>query len=195
MYNLYQKIETDTDCNDYSTLTSAAYVTLTKTAKQKNDQTLILFLSDIKRFGHSLLTCKVCYKQYTDKRKLSKCLPPAKKLRSSSDSFNWNTSCLFCGIEIDRRHPDCNNPVFEAATLTFLDSILKLCEKRNDSWGESVGVRINDCIDLPAAEGIHHKKCQVTFMAEKQLHSGARKGRPKHSIDNIKHAHFMTRRY
>ena len=99
--------------------------------------------------------------------------PSAKKLRSSLSHFNWRECCFFCGeeIKIDLKHPNRNKPVFEAVTLTFRTSIWQLCEKRNDSWAETVKIRLNDCIDLPAAEGIYHKTCQVKFMAEKQLHN------------------------
>ncbi len=46
---------------------------------------------------------------------------------------------------------------------------MEFCDIRNVSWADSVRVRLNDCIDLPAADGIYHKNCQVRFMTEKQF--------------------------
>ena len=50
-----------------------------------------------------------------------------------------------------------------------------MCNERNESWSNEVRIRLNDCIDLVAAEAIYHKACHRKFALNK-----------KRSIENIK---------
>jgi len=59
----------------------------------------------------------------------------AKFLRSSTDSFDWKTMCFLCGKPAvrDKKHPDrCD--VHEANSDEITQSMLSLCDDRNDDW-------------------------------------------------------------
>jgi len=60
------------------------------------------------------------------------------------------------------RHPD-RESVSEVTLLGFRTAILKQCSKRDDYWAHGVMTRLNDCIDLVAAEARYHKKCYTDF--------------------------------
>ena len=48
-------------------------------------------------------------------------------------------------------------------TLELYDSVLDMCAKRCNSWGDEVQGRLQQCIDFVAAEAVYHQKCEVMF--------------------------------
>ena len=48
-------------------------------------------------------------------------------------------------------------------TFKYKDSILDVCERRNDEWGYQVDVRIRGVADLVKAEARYHKLCHDRF--------------------------------
>lgn len=47
--------------------------------------------------------------------------------------------------------------VFPARTLPILSTLLKYCDRRNDSWGVEVKGRLRTCIDLVHEEGVYQR--------------------------------------
>jgi hypothetical protein len=43
------------------------------------------------------------------------------------------------------------------------------CFQRQDECAEDVSRRLDGCIDLPAAEAVHHRRCQVNFYTGRQI--------------------------
>lgn len=88
----------------------------------------------------------------------------AKFLRSSTDSFDWKTTCFLCGKPAvrDKKHPDrCD--VHEAKSDEITRSMLSLCDDRNDDWAFEVKGRLLTCGDLHAADAVYHARCRRKF--------------------------------
>ena len=118
-----------------------------------------------------------------------KCSPKKQKLRSASGEFNWKENCFFCESPVifDDRHPDRNKDSRVVRTIPLRDDMLSKCRNRLDSWAKQVKGRLENCIDLVAAEAIYHKSCHAQFCSSKNLTSPSEKrkslGRPqKHSM-------------
>ena len=87
-----------------------------------------------------------------------------KETRNSVETFIWEKHCFFCGKEcqIDTKHPDRKQPV----TVTFVhyrETVLEICDTRNDHWAEKVKSRVLPCIDLVQANAKYHEDCRKTF--------------------------------
>ena len=110
----------------------------------------------------NFLVHKNCRRDFTNQTRIMRCneleddqLPQAKRLRSSEVPFNWKDSCMLCGefAYFDSRHPE-KNKIRAVTTLPLRDKLLECYDKRGDSWGSEVQVRLHGCIDLVAAEAI-----------------------------------------
>ena len=116
--------------------------------------------------------------KYTDPRKSLLLEQPCKSglhLRSSQLNFDWKQKCLFCcQYANDDKHRS-RSDVRSVETIPFRYKPLQVCNERSDSWSNEVRIRLNDCIDLVAAEAIYHKACHRKFTLNK-----------KRSIENIK---------
>ena len=55
------------------------------------------------------------------------------------------------------------NPVGYVSTLPFKNQVLKVCDRRQDDWGEEVRLRTMACNDLVAAEARYHYNCNKRF--------------------------------
>ena len=71
--------------------------------------------------------------------------------------FNWKECCFICGNQalLDLRHRD-RQTVAQVRTLTLKQSILKICEDRNDKWAVDVKCCLNYCVDLVASYAMYH---------------------------------------
>ena len=80
------------------------------------------------------------------------------------DKFNWKECCFICGNQalLDYRHRDCETAV-KVYILTLKQSILKICEERNDKWAFDVKCRLNCCVDLVASDAMYHFECYKLF--------------------------------
>ena len=92
-----------------------------------------------------------------------------KRLRSADTVFNWKVNCFLCGTEInieDNKTPNTSN-IQRVETVTIRENIIGQCNKRNDKWGLQIKARLNNCIDLVAAEAFYHKSCHCRFYFNK----------------------------
>ena len=71
--------------------------------------------------------------------------------------FNWKEFGFIYGNQVllDLRHRD-RETVAQVRTLTLKQSILKICEDRNDRWAVDVNCRLNYCVDLLASYAMYH---------------------------------------
>ena len=95
---------------------------------------------------------------------------PSYSLRSLSLPFNSSEHCLFCGkaaklVDGRKRGYD----VFPVRTVGFYSSIKKLCEKRNDEWGNVVAGRLACIGDLHIIDAVYHQSCSVNFRTFKNI--------------------------
>jgi len=69
------------------------------------------------------------------------------------DTFDWKESCFICGnkASLDTRHPN-RETVVQVRTLVLKESMIKVCEERNDNWATEVKGRLNCCVDLVASD-------------------------------------------
>ena len=110
---------------------------------------------------------------------------PKKLTRSSLDTFIWKEHCLFCGSQCreDPKHPG-RRPVFRVTLLHYKETILDMCESRqDDSWAEEVKRRVINCVDLVQEEAQYHDDCRVRFTVGTKSDSSTpkSKGRPNNS--------------
>ena len=99
------------------------------------------------------------------------CSPKKQKLRSASGEFNWKENCFFYeSLKIfDDRHPDRNKDSRVVRTIPLHDNILSKCHDCLDSWEKQVKGRLENCIDLVAAEAVHHKSVHARFCPSKDF--------------------------
>jgi len=90
-------------------------------------------------------------------------------LRSSVGLFDYASHCLFCGQGDPRegRNPDLK--LIPIRTLDFQESVLQVCDKRNDEWAKTVQGRIKAVHDLHAADAVYHKTCSNNFRTNKDI--------------------------
>ena len=65
--------------------------------------------------------------------------------------------------------------VISDRTIELKDTVLTVCQERNDSWAHSVLARILSAHDLHAADAIYHKACDINFHRVRQIPTGFRK--------------------
>lgn len=100
------------------------------------------------------------------------------RTRQSTSAFEFEKQCIFCAeiCDIDERHP--NRPqVFKVVYLRYRDTLLEICDKRDDEWAEEVRRRIIPCIDLIQANAKYHETCRKNFTGKAK--PGMAKGRPQ----------------
>ena len=128
-----------------------------------------------------VLVHKSCRRNFTDQKWRSVkyiAVPCARRLRSSSLSFNWKEDCMFCGksVTVDSRHPE--RKVITVTTLPLRCKLLECCDQRGDLWASEV--KNHGCIDLVAAEAVYHQKCYSQFTLKRELNPMSKpQGRPQ----------------
>ena len=78
-------------------------------------------------------------------------------LRSDDDKFSIKSNCFFCGQPAMAGNKRKYFDVISVRTIELKNSVLTVCQERNDSWAHSVLARISSVHDLHAADAIHHK--------------------------------------
>ena len=75
--------------------------------------------------------------------------------------FPYSERCIICNedIQFDERHPDRQETVHRASTLTLKPSLLRIASARKDSLGMAVKGRLEGMADLVAEEAVYHNKC------------------------------------
>lgn len=99
--------------------------------------------------------------------------------RSIEQQFNFVENCLFCASDIQERKPKQYRRV---ETLGMKQSILDICNQRNDSWSDAVRVRVINTVDLVAAEAKYHVQCLLSF---KRITTHAKRGRPNVTAESF----------
>ena len=90
-------------------------------------------------------------------------------LRSSSDSFNYEIQCIFCGQGDLRCGRDPESKLIPVRLLSFKESIQESAKKRSDQWGCLVQGRIEYVHDLRAAHAVYHKVCSNNFRTGRDI--------------------------
>ena len=65
--------------------------------------------------------------------------------------------------------------VISVRTIELKDTVLTVCQERNDSWAHSVLARILSAHGLHAADAIYHKACDINFRTMRQIPTSFRK--------------------
>ena len=81
--------------------------TITKCCQQRDMMELLNYLKSTERSNTDLFVHTNCCRKFTDSRKRSSTMPlqiSPKKLRSSSDAFDWKHYCFLCDSAIVFRH-------------------------------------------------------------------------------------------
>ena len=91
---------------------------------------------------------------------------------SGVDTFDWKR-CILCGKSAvrDERRPTARTRVREAKTDKVMETMLRMCEERQDNWSIDVKGRLLTCGDLHAAEAVYHKSCHRDFCHPKSADS------------------------
>ena len=152
-------------------------ISLEKERKELYDQ-----LYEMKKSGIAVLVHHNCRRKFIDPRKkdCTEEAPAAKRLRSStSNLFDWKTCCFLCEKKVELRHKF-RDSRREVQTLPLHGIVIDCAKQRNDDWGKKVLARMENCIDLVAAEAVYHSKCMAEFRLNQ---SDVRKvrGRPSDS--------------
>lgn len=85
-------------------------------------------------------------------------------LKSSSlPQFDYKTQCFLCGkIAVDDfRHRD-RDLVVEVRTMKTRYTVMKHCDRLGEV-ADDVRIRLNDCLDMVAAEARYHNSCYKAF--------------------------------
>jgi hypothetical protein len=123
-----------------------------------------------------------CRRVYVDKKRLKRTTnitqpttPKKQKLRRSVTPFDWKVNCIFCCkvVIFDSRHPDRCSDSRAARCIPLQKEILKRCDERDDHWAYTIKARLNNCIDLVAAEAVYHNNCHTRFYLNKDLASAS----------------------
>ena len=83
--------------------------------------------------------------------------------------FNWKECCFICGNQalLDLRHRD-RETVVQVGTLTLKQSILRICEEKNDKSVVDVKCRLKCCVDLVASDAMYHFECYKLFLSNRK---------------------------
>ncbi len=133
---------------------------------------------------NTFLWChKGCYCSYTSatrnqgsRKRPASCPPPSERvLKSHVPAFSredFKTRCFLCTklcIPKDCKHPDrwhpwsvCEKEV--SGCVSFKDTLLDICDQRQDSWSKEVFVRLQAVsTSMPAYDGRYHVDCMNSF--------------------------------
>ena len=152
-------------------------VVLTKKGSEKiniasRDRGEELFTEPMQKV-HEKCRCEFIHSHYIDKETVKRksehllyCEATPSKLRSNY-SFNFCDDCLFCGQQVVRKGSRIK--WYPVRTLEFQNTLLKVCETRNDDWGRTVKGRIASVSDLHAADAVYHHVCSTNFRTSKAM--------------------------
>ena len=110
-------------------------------------------------------------------------------------SYGKNEHCLFCGkscvLEKDPKHSDRWRASFSYKTSdrktrsVYKESVLSICDERNDEWAAKVWVRLSDTRanhDLHAADARYHDDCRKNFSNHRNIGT-ARRNNQENEVD------------
>jgi len=143
---------------------------------------------------------KDCVSSYTSKTNINRILKRSGMLISGGDveastskrhrrcataTFHFKEHCLFCGetcvLNRDPKHPDRWRPAYSCRTAerreqhTFTQTILDVCNARQDDIGQTVKMRVLSVVsDLHAADARYHDDCRKRFMVSRSVGAASR---------------------
>ena len=97
-------------------------------------------------------------------------------LTSDDDKFSFKSNCFF--FVVSRPWLETREKVLmliSVRTIELKDTVLTVCQERNDSWTHSTLARILSAHGLHAADAIYHKACDINFRTLRQIPTGFRK--------------------
>ena len=170
--------------------------TIIKKSKRRKD-VLHLSLENISVEEKSNLKChENCISTYTSDIHIARFLNKIRKndstsetipkriRRSETSAFLWKEQCLFCGeicnLEKDPKNPNRWREAYLCRTSDrrnkqiYKDTLLQICDERNDKWAEEVRTRLSDVRashDLHAADARYHNDCRKLFTNAKNIKS------------------------
>ena len=165
---------------EYGTFFGLSILTTHLNSKQSEGSHVKIHVSCQKNIGNSIRKRKANQDNSEKSYKAAKIAT-----RSSIKGFNWKEHCFFGGKECkeDKKHPD-RRPVYQVTFLHYRETILKICNSREeDPWASEVKRRIINCIDLVQEEARYHDDCRAKFTSGKpEKVSSQQKGRPQNNI-------------
>lgn len=152
--------------------------TLINVSIQKEKEDLHRELISLQTSNVPILVHHDCRRRFIDPRARKDLpeIPAAKKLRSSIGTvFDWKNFCFLCERRADKRHR-IRDSIREVQTIPIRSYVIDRAQQRNDEWGGKVLARMENCIDLVAAEAVYHSACMSEFRQIKG--EGVTRGRP-----------------
>ena len=133
-----------------------------------------------------------CYKSYTASKNIEKAKKlnlqermdsPVPLLRSDVKPYDYQTHCLICAEELDftriKRHPERYSTISSVEFVSkekkslLQESLLEVCEKRQDLQAINVKARVLFAGDLRAVEAKYHRACMQAFMSSRNIASSS----------------------
>jgi hypothetical protein len=193
------KRDFSTSCEEKVALQKKGLETVLECSRQRGNKDLLDYIQTQPEVLNVHISCR---KKYTvrcrslefDMSSEVACEPaiPNKKLRSQTDSFEWQSHCFLCGksVAVGPRNST-REKVKTASTIAFRNNVLKHCSVRMDDWAVEVQGRLEFCNDLPAVGAVYHSTCCNRFfsMAKHPCEKVAETGR---SVDVAKENSFLN---
>ena len=85
----------------------------------------------------------------------------------SGGTFRFNIDCIFCGKSTESEQFKKS----KVRTFECQEKLNEICQKRKDSWSDTVSARIEFVHDLHAADVKYHQECSVHFRTGRQIPS------------------------
>ena len=120
-------------------------------------------------------------------------------LHSAELSFTFSADCFYCATSVNadnqRRRGVYYYPV---TTLETKQTVIFICNEKQDGWAISVKARLLHVHDLPAADVVYHQACSVNFLTgkniPKKLLMPILRESVKDTVDQNAHTKFKTGR-
>lgn len=125
--------------------------------------------SDVISGALQLFTHRDCRKKFSKKHDLEaitdNAAPSPKKLRSTTQEFDWKTDCIFCGNTaiVDAKNPNTSKKICSVMTLTYCEQLIDKCNKVNNTFYKELHHRLLNCYDLVHVDAVYHDECRIDF--------------------------------
>ena len=163
------------------TLGAKGYQTFIETSKKHGDELYLACSSSDKHYVHDS-----CYRTYTSLKNIIKSqksqstkseqTSSTSSLRSNKRPYDYPSHCLICAEELDfenaLRHPSPQTQISSVEVINkekkslIQESLLSVCEKRQDVVAVNVKSRILFAGDIRAVEAKYHRKYMQKFMSQ-----------------------------
>ncbi|CAG9770015.1 unnamed protein product [Ceutorhynchus assimilis] len=171
-----------------TTVKEKGILTFMDSSKKRKDGKHILLKDETSVTVHE--KCRKIYNKqsYIDAALAEQSSKPSASRRSNQPLFDFKGHCLFCGKDASDQfiesHKKLNQSrrekVHEVTKLDFKQKVIDAAKttRKSDEWSNAVVFRIENEIDLIAAEGRYHGSCCKNYFGE-YVQSGTKRGRPE----------------